>query len=201
MRAGPGASGAVIDDTAIIAKVRTGDTEAYGDLVTRHQAQVYRVCLAILADVHDAQDAAQAAFIKGYRRLETFQGQAAFSTWLTRIAINQCKDRLRQRGRRRAASLDALMEAGAPLPGALVQAAPEAVEAGAGPLALDLLEQLSPAERALIELVGQDEGWGYQELGARLGLSVNSVKGRLKRARQKLRRLWGAKEARDDERA
>ena len=195
MDAGPGASGAVIDDPAIIDKVRAGDTEAYGELVTRHQAQVYRVCLAILADVHDAQDAAQATFIKGFRRLETFQGQAAFSTWLTRIAINQCKDRLRQRHRRRGASLDAMLEAGAPLPAGLVQAASDQPLAGAGPLAPELLDQLSPGERELIELVGQDQGWGYQELGARLGLSVDSVKGRLKRARQKLRRLWGAREA------
>jgi RNA polymerase sigma-70 factor (ECF subfamily) len=175
--------------------VRGGDTEAYGELVTRHQAQVYRVCLAILADVHDAQDAAQGAFVKGFRRLETFQGQAAFSTWLTRIAINQCKDRLRQRGRRRAVSLDALLEAGAPLPASLVQA-PADAGAPAGPLGLGLLEQLSPSERELIALVGQDEGWSYQDLGARLGLSVDSVKGRLKRARQKLRRLWGAREGR-----
>ena len=174
--------------------MRGGDTEAYGLLVERHQAQVYRLCLAILADVHDAQDCAQAAFIKGYRRLETFQGQAAFSTWMTRIAINQCKDRLRQKGRRRAASLDAMMEAGAPLPAALVGQAAEPGSAPASALSPELLQQLSPGERELIELVGQDAGYSYQDLGARLGLSVDSVKGRLKRAREKLRRLWGAKE-------
>lgn len=167
--------------------------------MTRHQAQVYRICLAILADVHDAQDASQNAFVKAFRRLETFKGEAAFSTWLTRIAINQCKDRLRQRGRQRSRSLDALLESGGPLPAGLVQAPPtEGLRTdpeGAGlALPLALLECLSPGERTLLELVGRDQGWTYQDLGARLGLSVDSVKGRLKRARQKLRRLWGARE-------
>lgn len=172
----------------------SGDREAYGPLVERHQAQVFRLCLAILADVHDAQDCAQQAFIKAYRRLETFRGQAAFGTWLTRIAINQCKDRLRQRRRRRTLSLDAALESGAPLPEALV-AQPEAT-AEPRPVPAALLERLSPGERELVERLARDQDASYQDLGSALGLSVDSVKGRLKRARQKLRRLWGAQEGR-----
>lgn len=155
----------------------------------RHQAQVFRLCLAILADVHEAQDAAQAAFIKGFRALGRFQGQSSFSTWLTRIAINECKDRLRSRKRRGLESLDALLESGAPLPPALV------LEAG-GTEALDLgfLEALSPAERSLLTLAASAEEPSYGDMGRRLGMSVDAVKGRLKRIRIKVRRLMGAKE-------
>lgn len=179
----------VIDDAAIIQRVLDGDHEAYGDLVARHQAQVYRLCLALLADAHAAEDACQTAFIKAYRRLADFRGQAAFGTWLTRIAINTCKDERRRRSRQPEQSLDLYLESGAPLPKALVQ---DPSDSPAHPLPLSLLGRLSPDERSLLDLAASDEEPGYADMGRRLGLSVDSVKGRLKRVRQKLRRLWGA---------
>lgn len=189
---GPGPPEWVIDDSAIIQRVLDGDDEAYGDLVHRHQAQVYRLCLAILADVQEAEDASQAAFIKAFRRLGQFRFQAAFSTWLTRIAINECKDRRRHLRRRPTQSLDALLESGTRLPDSLIQA--PVLATAPDPLPLALLEQLSPNERELLGLLASDEDPSYQDLGRKLGLSVNSVKGRLKRMRQKIRRLWGAQE-------
>ncbi len=158
----------------------------------RHGAQVYRLCLSILANPQDAEDAGQAVFLKAYRALERFEGRSSFATWLTRIAINQCKDSLRRRRRGRAESLDALLDTGGPLPAALVEPAPAPAHEA---LPQDLLDRLSPDERGLLELAGSDDEPGYRELGRRLGISVDSVKGRLKRARQKLRRLWSAREA------
>jgi RNA polymerase sigma factor (sigma-70 family) len=163
-----------------------GDLELYGDLLRGHQAAVLGLCVAILADPHEAEDAAQAVFLKAYQALPRFQGQASFRTWVTRIAINQCKDRLRQRRRQRAQSLDAWMEAGKPLPAALVQE-PAAPESAALPV--EVLERLSPGERGLLELLLGDSSLSYAELGQRLGLSLDGVKGRLKRAREKLRGL------------
>jgi RNA polymerase sigma-70 factor (ECF subfamily) len=150
-----------------------------------HQAAVLGLCLAILGDPHEAEDAAQAAFLKAYRALERFQGQASFRTWITRIAINTCKDRLRQRQRQRTQSLDAWVEAGKPLPAALVQAPLN--EAGPSALSPELLGRLSPGERGLLDLLLDDDTLSYAELGERLGLSLDGVKGRLKRAREKLR--------------
>jgi RNA polymerase sigma-70 factor (ECF subfamily) len=161
-----------------------GDPEAYGELVRQHQGYAYRLCLTILADHHDAEEAASAAFYKAYRALPRFQGQSRFRTWLTRIAVNQCKDRLRQRRRQAARSLDGMLEAGAPLPSALVAPAPAPP---APALPLEALEQLSPGERSLLELLRDEDGLSYEELGRRLGLSLDAVKGRLKRAREKLR--------------
>jgi RNA polymerase sigma-70 factor (ECF subfamily) len=145
--------------------------------------------VALLADRHAAEDATQAAFIKAYLRLEGFRGQAAFGTWLTRIAINTCKDEKRRRARRPEQSLDLHLESGAPLPKSLVQGPGDSA---ALPLPQALLERLSPAELNLLDLAASDGEPGYADMGQRLGLSVDSVKGRLKRVRQKLRRLWGA---------
>lgn len=166
-----------------------GELELYGELMRAHQAAVLGLCLAILGDRHEAEDAAQAAFLKAYRALGRFEGQASFRTWLTRIAINTCKDRLRQRQRQRTQSLEAWVEAGKPLPSALVQAPAE--EARQGPLSLELLARLSPGERGLVDLLMGDDTLSYAELGERLGLSLDGVKGRLKRARGKLRAWRG----------
>ena len=179
----------VINEADSIQKALASDPEAYGDLVERHQAQVFRLCLAILADRHEAQDAAQNAFIKGFRALARFQGQSSFSTWLTRIAINECKDRLRSRRRRAAESLDALLDKGGPLPASLIQPMTEG-----GGVDLSALEALSPGERELLDLASGDAEPSYADMGSLLGLSVDAVKGRLKRVRTKVRRLLGAKE-------
>ncbi len=179
-----------IDEPEDIRGAQAGDAEAFGRLVERHQAQVYRVCLAALADPHEAEDAAQGTFLKAYRALPGYRGEAALRTWLTRIAINQCRDRLRAKARaqERSESLEALLESGKPLPRAL------RLEPGDPPEALaeELLARLSPGERSLLELALSLEGAGYAELARRLGISVDSVKGRLKRARTRLRRWMAA---------
>ena len=86
------------DDDALVAKAQGGDRDAFGELVSRHQRRVWMVCRQYVgADEADA--AAQDAFVKAYSRLHRFDGRAAFTTWLTRIAINTCLDELRRRRR------------------------------------------------------------------------------------------------------
>ncbi len=150
----------------------------------RHQDYAFRLCLALLRNRHDAEEAAQESFFKAYRALGRFQGRSSFRTWLTRICVNQCKDQLRRRRRRAARSLEAMAEAGEPLPASLVSA-PQPEPAPALPP--EALERLSPGERRLLDLVREEEGISYQEMGRRLGLSLDGIKGRLKRAREKLR--------------
>jgi RNA polymerase sigma-70 factor (ECF subfamily) len=179
---------AAITEAETISQVLAGDQEAYGLLVQAHQAYLYQLCLAVLAHPQDAEEAAQVAFIKAHRALGRFRQGASFRTWLTRIAINQCKDQLRQRRRQRALSLDAMLEQGASLPSALVQDAP-------GPAAPALLLPeaaglLSASERDILALVVDEEGISYEALAARLSLSLDAVRGRLKRARQKLKAFY-----------
>jgi RNA polymerase sigma-70 factor (ECF subfamily) len=84
-------------DAAIVARVQAGDTEAFAELVKRHEKRVYRTLMGITGVREDAEDATQGAFLKAYVHLADFQGASRFSTWLLRIAINEGLERLRRR--------------------------------------------------------------------------------------------------------
>jgi RNA polymerase sigma-70 factor (ECF subfamily) len=85
-------------DGALLIRARNGDREAFGELVERHQRRVWTVCRQYLGSA-DAGAAAQDALVKAYLSLPSFDGRAAFTTWVTRIAINTCLDELRRRRR------------------------------------------------------------------------------------------------------
>lgn len=91
-------SASLIDEDArLVARVREGDIEAFEDLVRRHHGRVYRTLVGITANTDDAQDYTQNVFLKAYKNIGKFQGAARFSTWLTRIAINEGIERMRSR--------------------------------------------------------------------------------------------------------
>src|ERR1022692_4325923 len=84
-------------DAAIVARIQAGDTEAFAELVKRHEKRVYRTLMGITGVREDAEDATQSSFLKAYLHLADFQGASRFSTWLLRIAINEGLERLRRR--------------------------------------------------------------------------------------------------------
>ena len=84
-------------DAELVARARGGDVAAFEDLVRRHQARVYGTLVGLTGNAEDAEDCSQAAFIKVFRKIGDFAGAARFSTWLTRIAINEGLERLRSR--------------------------------------------------------------------------------------------------------
>ena len=84
-------------DAAAVARARQGDMAAFEALVRSHQIRVYRTLMGITGNPEDSQDGTQTVFIKVFRKLGTFTGEARFSTWLTRIAINEGLERLRSR--------------------------------------------------------------------------------------------------------
>jgi RNA polymerase sigma-70 factor, ECF subfamily len=93
-------------DEALLAAHLRGDPRAFGELVTRHERRIYGLCLRILGNREDAEDAAQEAFLAALRKASSFRKAAAFSTWLYRIAVNAATDQARRRGRARLSSLD-----------------------------------------------------------------------------------------------
>jgi RNA polymerase sigma-70 factor, ECF subfamily len=93
-------------DEELLAAHLQGDRSAFGQLVGRHERRVYGICLRMLGNREDAQDAAQEAFLSALRRASSFRQEAAFSTWLYRIAVNAATDQARRRGRARTAPLD-----------------------------------------------------------------------------------------------
>jgi RNA polymerase sigma-70 factor (ECF subfamily) len=93
-------------DETLVAQAREGDLEAMDRLVSRHLGGVFRAALNILGDEDAASDAAQETFLKAFRKLAGFRGEASFKTWVLAIAANEAKGILRKAGRRKELSLE-----------------------------------------------------------------------------------------------
>jgi RNA polymerase sigma-70 factor (ECF subfamily) len=87
-------------DSELVRRFLAGDAGAATELITRHERRVYAVCLRVLGNPDDAADAAQDALLAMVRKLDGFRGEAAFTTWLYRVAMNVCYDQLRRAQRR-----------------------------------------------------------------------------------------------------
>ena len=95
-----------LSDAELIARHADGDTAAFGVLVARHRDRAWAVALRTTGNPEDAADAVQDAFVKAYRTVGSFRGDAQFSTWLHRIVVNACLDQMRRARTRPTAPLD-----------------------------------------------------------------------------------------------
>ncbi len=171
-------------DQELVLRVRRGDRQAYGDLVRRYQGSVYNLCYRLLGERGAAEDLAQEAFLRGYRRLDTFDAGRPFGPWIRRVAVNLCLTHRKKRAPA-PASLNPEMDCaaeGARPPEARLEEAEEARRVRAA------LRQLTPVQRAVIEL-RHFQDMTYEEIAAALGLPLNTVKSHLRRARRALARL------------
>ena len=89
-----------VDDGLLVSRVCAGDAAAFELLMRRHNRRLYRVARSLLRDPAEAEDAVQEAYLAAYRALPGFRSDAALSTWLTRIVVNECMGRLRRQARR-----------------------------------------------------------------------------------------------------
>lgn len=171
-------------DLELVERARGGDDAAFAELVRRHHAAIRGLCLSMLDDASEADDAAQDAFLAAHKALARFRGQSAFGSWLYRIAANRCLDRLRRRGREKLSSWDALAEEGGEAFEALLGTEPEAaLSLEQKDLVARALARLSPEHRLILTL-REVQGLDYQELTEALDCSLDAVKARLRRARQ-----------------
>jgi RNA polymerase sigma-70 factor (ECF subfamily) len=160
-----------------------GDTEAFGQLFTRHKDRLWAVAVRTLGDAEDAADALQDAMISAFRQASGFRGDAAVTTWLHRIVVNACLDRLRRRAARPAVSgLDerAIDVLGPARPGTDVSASADtALEVRAA------LRALPPDQQAALVLVDM-LGYPVADAAEVLGTSPGTVKSRCARGRARL---------------
>jgi len=172
-------------DQAWVDAARGGDRRAFGQLVDAYQRRVYALAFGIVRQRDDAWDVAQEAFVKAYRNLEAFNGEAAFFTWLYRITTNLAIDHVRARKRKRTEAIDAAPELPAD------QSADPDHALGRGELAQVLrasMDELSEKHRAIIVL-REIEGLSYEEMAEVLGIRKGTVMSRLFHARQNLQEL------------
>ncbi len=159
----------------------------FEEIVRRHHVRVLQLCRSLLGDRDRAEDAAQEVFLKAYRSLSGFQGQSAVGTWLYRIATNHCLDMRRKEARRKEDSLDQIIDGeGERVDRLLHPTTPAADPAEASDLTARLLSAL-PEEQRFALILRETQGLSYAEIAAALSCSEDSIRARLRRARESLR--------------
>lgn len=189
----PAASPSLDEELDIIQRAGRGDHAAYEWLYNRYVKKIYSLVFRIVGNANDAEEVTQEVFGQAYRGLSGFQGRSRFYTWIFRIATNLALQHAQKISRKRdKASLDEMMEK----PGhghfgaSSTEDDPEKIVAQKEFLVQleTALSRLSPNHRAVMTL-GPIMGHSYEEIGEILSLSPEVVKGRLHRARERVREL------------
>ena len=178
-------------DVALVARVREGDIAAYDTLVRKYERQIFRIAQHITQNREDAEDVMQDAFLKAYEKLDQFQGNSKFYTWLVRIAVNESLMRLRKRRTGKLVSMDedvATDEGSVPRDFADWAPNPEQnyTQSELAEILRKTIQGLPQGFRVVFVL-RDVEGLSTEETAETLGLSVPAVKSRLLRARLQLR--------------
>ncbi len=181
-------------DADLVALAAAGDTSAFDQLVTRYRGKVYALAVNMVKSEADAWDLSQEAFIKAWKALPKFKGEARFFTWLYRITHNVCYDWLRKRHLRDSEEFDDRIHgdraAGhSPIaPGAVERPDHAADHRELGMEISAAIDQLSEDHRAVI-LLREVNGLSYDEIAEVIGASTGTVMSRLFYARKKLQSL------------
>jgi len=175
-------------DEQIIERALSGDADAFGEIVRRWERRIFALAYGILGREEEARDATQETFIAAFRNLRGFRGEAKVSSWLHRIAVNQCITRQRRARTRAENSLEAEAEAGGEKFAAPPERSParevegrertEAVRRAVASLPLELREVI---------LMKEFEELTFQEIADALGVPLSTVKSRLYTALKQLR--------------
>ena len=182
------------DDIALVRRCQKGDALAFEQLVIKYRSKVFSMIYGMVQNEQDAWDLAQEGFIKAWRSIHRFKGQASFYTWLYRIVTNVAIDSLRRKGFKKTAEFDDHIAENEVAPGSKTMPTPD-------PMPHQGLEReeirqrieqaiskLSPEHRAVI-VMKEIEELQYNEIAEALGCSIGTVMSRLFYARKKLQAL------------
>lgn len=172
-----------VRDARLIRLCKAGLAEGFEGLYSAYSHRVYATAVRILLDRHQAEDVTQDVFLKVFRKIHTFRAEEAkFSTWLYRVVVNSCTDRLRTRAKRTVAGLDSTLSAElvipdgrTPLGEAERKELQQKIEAA--------LEDIEDEQRTILVL-RVIEDLSYAEIAEVMDLSTSQVRGRLHRARK-----------------
>ena len=177
-------------DRQLISRAQNGDEEAFAALFDTHKRRVYSLCLQMTGDVTEAEDLTQDAFIQVFRKLNTFRGDAAFSTWLYRVALNTVLMKLRRR-RPRQISLDEPIGVNSNssfVPREYGRKDPHLQGAVDRISLLRAIKELPDGYRTIFVL-HDVEGYDHREIAQMLRCSTGNSKSQLHKARLKIREL------------
>lgn len=177
-------------DLALVQAAQQGDIASFEELVKRHERRMFRIAQNLLHNREDSQDAVQEAFLKAFRKLPTFQARSKFSTWLTRITMNEALTKLRKQPVESSSMDDDTQGEVDKVPREIADWSPSPETLCTGLELRAILEKnlrrLRPSLR-MVFLLRDVEGLSLEETAQNLGLSVAAVKSRTLRARLQLR--------------
>jgi len=171
------------EDRKLVGRAREGDADAFEELVRLHTPQLYRLLARMLGSASAAEDVAQECFIRAWRALPSFRGEARFSTWLYRIAINEGNRYLARESRRELLPFDDVLR---DVPDLGAQTA-ELAEVGELRERLERLLAELPAHYRVAVVLRDVEGYSNEEAAELLELDVRNFKSRLHRGRMAIR--------------
>ncbi|MEW6356071.1 MAG: sigma-70 family RNA polymerase sigma factor [Planctomycetota bacterium] len=183
-----------VEDTELVERCKRGDRAAYDELMRRHQDRIFNLVYRCVGDREDASDIAQEVFIRAFRAMRGFHGQAAVSTWLHRIAVNEVINHRRKAGAKRKIRTVPIDRSN---PGPDGRGSDDPPDTSAEPseimaekereqLIQDAIDSLDGDYRAVVVLK-DIEGYRYEEIAEIIGCPRGTVKSRLHRARLELR--------------
>jgi len=182
------------EDFILIKAFLTGDNSAFDKLVINYQNRIYNTCYRILGNYEDANDSAQDVFISVFRSLKKFRFRSSFSTWIYRITINTCRNKLRSAGYRRRMKTVRLYN---PVDGKEESLSMEIGDDNRTPakelarkekaiLIQNAIDSLPDPQKTVVVL-RDVEGLTYEEIASITELNLGTVKSKIARARHKLR--------------
>jgi len=175
-------------DEELVRRFLLGDTNAFERLVERHRQRVYNLCLRVLGDPEDAADAVQDTFLSVLTKLRQFRGDAAFTTWMHRVAVNACYDLTRKRRRQPMLRLAGDQDLPEPELGPPV---PDHAEDVAGTRdAVAALREV-PEEFRVALVLADLHDLAYEQIAKILDVPIGTVKSRVHRGRVALARAMG----------
>jgi RNA polymerase sigma-70 factor, ECF subfamily len=177
-----------ISEAEAIERAKQGDAEAFEVLYNLHKRRVYSLCLRMTANTAAAEDLTQEAFLQLYRKIATFRGESAFSTWLHRMAVNVVLMQLRKKGLP-VVPLEETLEAEDETPRKELGALDPALAGSIDRLQLQRAVETLPPGYRMIFLLHDVEGYEHNEIAGLVGCSIGNSKSQLHKARMKLREL------------
>lgn len=175
------------EDRVLVRRYLDGDMAAFDGLMTRHERQVYGLCLRFVRHPEDAMDLTQDVFIKAFENLRSFRGDAGFRTWIYRIAVNHCINHVRKNGRRFVEVQESTLTVEP-------SAHRQLLDGERRKIVGDLIEGLPPKQRAILQL-RMNENLSYEEIANILNRSVSTIKSSVFFALNKLRKMLEERKA------
>ena len=187
-------TGAPDEDAATVRTFQAGVQGVFDELVLKHKDKVFNLCYWFLGDYEEANDIAQETFVKAYRSLDKFRFESTFFTWLYRIAVNTCKNRLKSSEYRQKKEMVWLDNPGRSKNGNTIRDIQD--ESKSPIVELERKERLMsikkainslPTDQKIVVALRDIDGLSYEEVASITGFNLGTVKSRLARARLDLR--------------